>query len=84
MIRSIARLARHETRLIASNAAHWIEYPAAHVLRLEVVPLRKGGVIWKMRGEAKVGGEDVAEAEFMASIQPKPGAAAAVAEPVEG
>ena len=25
------------------------------VLRLEVVPLRKGGAIWKMRGEAKVG-----------------------------
>ena len=45
------------------------------VLRLEVVPLRKGGVIWKMRGEAKVGEVVVAEAEFMASIQPKPGAA---------
>ena len=42
-------------------------------LRLEVVPLRKGGVIWKMRGEAKVGDDVVAEAEFMASIQPKPG-----------
>jgi 3-hydroxyacyl-[acyl-carrier-protein] dehydratase len=41
------------------------------VLRLEVVPLRKGGVIWKMRGEAKVGDAVVAEAEFMASIQPK-------------
>ena len=49
-------------------------------LHIEVVPLRKGGVIWKMRGEAKVGGEVVAEAEFMASIQPKPGAAA-LAEP---
>ena len=42
------------------------------VLRLEVVPLRKGGAIWKMRGEAKVGGALVAEAEFVASIQPRP------------
>ena len=41
------------------------------VLRLEVVPLRKGGVVWKMRGEAKVGETLVAEAEFMASIQPR-------------
>jgi len=41
------------------------------VLRLEVVPLRKGGVVWKMRGEAKVGETVVAEAEFMASIQPR-------------
>jgi len=24
-------LARHETRLIASNAAHWIEYPTAQL-----------------------------------------------------
>ncbi|MDB4982880.1 MAG: beta-hydroxyacyl-ACP dehydratase [Myxococcales bacterium] len=42
------------------------------VLRLEVTPLRKGGAIWKMRGEAKVGEIVVAEAEFMASIQPRP------------
>ncbi|HVZ74214.1 MAG TPA: 3-hydroxyacyl-ACP dehydratase FabZ [Polyangia bacterium] len=42
------------------------------VLRLEVTPLRKGGAIWKMRGEAKVGESVVAEAEFMASIQPRP------------
>ncbi len=40
-------------------------------LTLEVTPLRKGGVIWKLRGEAKVGDVLVAEAEFMASIQPK-------------
>ena len=40
-------------------------------LRLEVVPLRKGGAIWRMRGEAKVGGTVVAEAEFLASIQPR-------------
>ena len=47
------------------------------VLRLEVVPLRKGGVVWKMRGEAKVADAVVAEAEFLASIQNKPGAAPA-------
>ena len=46
------------------------------VLRLEVVPLRKGGAVWKMRGEAKVGDTLVAEAEFLASIQPRPGAPA--------
>jgi 3-hydroxyacyl-[acyl-carrier-protein] dehydratase len=38
-------------------------------LTLEVVPLRKGGAIWKMRGEAKVDGVVVAEAEFLASLQ---------------
>ena len=58
------------------------------VLRLEVTPLRKGGAIWKMRGEAKVGETVVAEAEFMASIQPRPaegGAKAApTATPAEG
>ena len=43
------------------------------VLRLEVVPLRRGGAVWKMRGEAKVGDAVVAEAEFLASIQPRPG-----------
>jgi len=46
--------------------------PGDHLV-LEVTPLRKGGAIWKMRGEAKVDGLVVAEAEFMASIQPKPG-----------
>ncbi len=40
------------------------------VLRLEVVPLRKGGAIWKMRGEAKVDGLVVAEAELLAGIRP--------------
>ena len=45
-------------------------------LTLEVTPLRKGGMIWKLRGEAKVGESLVAEAEFMASIQPKPAAPA--------
>lgn len=41
------------------------------LLRLEVVPLRKGGAVWKMRGEAKVNDVVVAEAEFLASIQPR-------------
>jgi beta-hydroxyacyl-ACP dehydratase FabZ len=45
--------------------------PGDH-LTLVVTPLRKGGVIWKMRGEARVAGQLVAEAEFMASIQNKP------------
>lgn len=40
-------------------------------LRLEVVPLRRGGTVWKMRGEARVGDVLVAEAEFLASIQPR-------------
>lgn len=39
------------------------------LLMLEVVPLRKGGAIWKLRGEAKVDGALVAEAELMATIQ---------------
>ena len=38
------------------------------VLRLEVVPLRKGGAIWKMRGEAKVDGQVVCEGEFLATM----------------
>jgi 3-hydroxymyristoyl/3-hydroxydecanoyl-(acyl carrier protein) dehydratase len=38
-------------------------------LVLEVVPLRKGGTVWKMRGEAKVDGTVVAEAEFVAVIK---------------
>ena len=41
------------------------------VLRLEVVPLRKGTSVWKMRGEAKVGDALVAEAEFLAGIRPR-------------
>ncbi len=40
------------------------------VLRLEVVPLRRGSAVWKMRGEAKVGDGLVAEAEFLAGIRP--------------
>ena len=42
------------------------------VLRIEVVPLRRGGAVWKMRGVAKVGEGVVAEAEFLASIQNRP------------
>jgi 3-hydroxyacyl-[acyl-carrier-protein] dehydratase len=40
------------------------------VLRLEVVPLRRGTAVWKMRGEAKVRDTLVAEAEFLAGIRP--------------
>ncbi len=40
-------------------------------LRLEVVPLRKGGAIWKMKGQALVDGQVVTEAEFLATITPK-------------
>ncbi|HKA90786.1 MAG TPA: 3-hydroxyacyl-ACP dehydratase FabZ [Haliangiales bacterium] len=40
-------------------------------LVLEVVPLRKGGSIWKMRGEAKVDGALVCEAELLATMQKK-------------
>ena len=47
------------------------------LLMLEVAPLRKGGAIWKLHGEAKVDGEVVAEAELLASIQPRDAAAAA-------
>jgi 3-hydroxyacyl-[acyl-carrier-protein] dehydratase len=38
-------------------------------LILDVVPLRKGGAVWKMRGEARVGDTVVAEAEFVAGIK---------------
>jgi 3-hydroxyacyl-[acyl-carrier-protein] dehydratase len=47
------------------------------ILRLDVKPLRRGGAVWKMRGEARVGDTLVAEAEFLASIQPRPGSAPA-------
>jgi 3-hydroxymyristoyl/3-hydroxydecanoyl-(acyl carrier protein) dehydratase len=38
-------------------------------LVLEVIPLRKGESVWKMRGEAKVDDAVVAEAEFVAVIK---------------
>jgi 3-hydroxyacyl-[acyl-carrier-protein] dehydratase len=41
-------------------------------LLLEVVPLRKGGVVWRFRGEAKVGDTIVAEAEFVAGLRTSP------------
>jgi 3-hydroxyacyl-[acyl-carrier-protein] dehydratase len=53
------------------------------ILSLEVTPLRKGGAIWKMRGEAKVGDVVVCEAEFMASIQPRPAEGGSSARPAE-
>ncbi len=37
-------------------------------LRLTVTPLRKGGAIWKLRGEATVDGQLVTEGEFLATI----------------
>jgi beta-hydroxyacyl-ACP dehydratase FabZ len=37
-------------------------------LRLEVVPLRRGKSVWKMRGEVSVEGTVVCEAEFLATI----------------
>jgi beta-hydroxyacyl-ACP dehydratase FabZ len=40
-------------------------------LRLSVSPLRKGGSVWKMRGEASVDGAVVTEAEFLATIAHK-------------
>ena len=42
------------------------------VLTIQVTPLRRGGLIWKMRGEVKVGDVMVCEAEFLASIQNRP------------
>ena len=41
------------------------------ILKLEVVPLRKGTAMWKMRGEAKVGNTLVAEAQFLVGIRPR-------------
>jgi beta-hydroxyacyl-ACP dehydratase FabZ len=40
-------------------------------LRLEVMPTRKGGAIWKLAGKAIVDGNVVTEAEFLASLSPK-------------
>jgi 3-hydroxymyristoyl/3-hydroxydecanoyl-(acyl carrier protein) dehydratase len=37
-------------------------------LTLEVVPLRRGSAVWKLRGEARVAGELVAEAEILATV----------------
>ena len=37
-------------------------------LVIDVVPLRKGGAIWKLRGEAKVADQVVCEAELLATI----------------
>jgi 3-hydroxyacyl-[acyl-carrier-protein] dehydratase len=37
-------------------------------LILEIVPLRKGGAVWKLRGDAKVADQVVCEAELLATI----------------
>lgn len=41
-------------------------------IRIEVVPLRTGKV-WKMAGEAKVDGQLVSSAEFLATMTPRSG-----------
>jgi 3-hydroxyacyl-[acyl-carrier-protein] dehydratase len=38
-------------------------------LRIEVVPLRRGGTVWKLAGKALVDGALVSEAEFLATVQ---------------
>jgi beta-hydroxyacyl-ACP dehydratase FabZ len=40
-------------------------------LVIEVVPLRKGR-IWKMKGEIRVDGQVVSQAEFVATMAPRP------------
>jgi 3-hydroxyacyl-[acyl-carrier-protein] dehydratase len=40
-------------------------------LELEVLPLRKGSTVWKMRGTARVGEQVVASAEFVATLAPR-------------
>lgn len=40
-------------------------------LDLEVKPLRAGAKVWKLRGVARVDGQVVAEAEFVATIAPR-------------
>jgi len=40
-------------------------------IEMEVVPLRKGSSVWKLRGTARVGEQVVASAEFMASMGPR-------------
>jgi beta-hydroxyacyl-ACP dehydratase FabZ len=51
------------------------------LMQLEVVPLRRGGAIWKFRGEAKVDDQVVAEAELLAGIRPLPSAPGASSAP---
>lgn len=64
--------ATHVIYLLAIDKARFRRavVPGDH-LTLEVVPLRKGGAIWKLRGEAKVDGALAAEVELMATIQPR-------------
>jgi 3-hydroxyacyl-[acyl-carrier-protein] dehydratase len=46
-------------------------------LELTVTPIRRGGAIWKMRGEAKVEGVLACECEFLATIVARDKAAGA-------
>jgi 3-hydroxyacyl-[acyl-carrier-protein] dehydratase len=41
-------------------------------LRLVVEPLRRGAAVWKMKGMASVGEETACQAEFLATIAPRP------------
>ena len=43
------------------------------MLVLEVAPLRRGGAVWKLRGQAKVDDAVVAEAELVAGLGKRPG-----------
>ncbi len=54
-------------------------------LMLHSTVLRGHGKIWKFRGEAQVAGQVVAEAEYMASLQPRAGSGGAggVAAPAD-
>jgi beta-hydroxyacyl-ACP dehydratase FabZ len=40
-------------------------------LRIAVTPLRRGGTVWKMQGEASVAEKVVCSAEFLASVVPR-------------
>ena len=44
--------------------------PGDHLI-LDVTALRRGASVWKLRGEARVGDQVAAEAEFLAAIQPR-------------
>jgi 3-hydroxyacyl-[acyl-carrier-protein] dehydratase len=62
--------ARHAIFFMAMEAVKFRKpVVPGDLLVLRVVPMRKGSSIWKMRGEAKVDENVVAEAEFVAGIR---------------
>src|SRR5262249_13983575 len=65
----------HQTHVVYFMAIDRVKFRKPVVpgdqLRLEVVPVRKGGAVWKLDGKARVEGEVVAEAQFLASLQPR-------------